>query len=176
MAIVAARSRYQRLHQNVPIDKLVIYTTTQTHSLGLKAGLILGLSVSALPVYSEDGYSLRGQGLRNAIARDKAEGKHPFVIGGGRPSFRVYQHFDLSPSWHRWNYIKRRNRQHRRNRRCLGVLDLSPGDWLLIFYPTVPHFSSTFPSRHMAPRRRRLVRRSVLLSGVQRTLPPASNQ
>lgn len=84
MAIVAARSRYQRLHRDVPVDKLVIYTTTQTHSLGLKAGLVLGLSVSAIPVRAEDEYSLRGQGLNEALAKDMAEGKHPFVVGEPR--------------------------------------------------------------------------------------------
>jgi len=81
VAIVAARSRYQRIHRDVPVDKLVIYTTTQTHSLGLKAGLILGLSVSAIPVRAEDEYSLRGQYLNEVLTRDIAEGKHPFVIG-----------------------------------------------------------------------------------------------
>lgn len=81
MAIVAARSRYQRLHRDVPAEKLVIYTTTQTHSLGLKAGLILGLPVYTIPVSAEDDYGLRGQGLKEALERDKAEGKHPFVIG-----------------------------------------------------------------------------------------------
>lgn len=80
MAIVAARSRYQRLHPDVPMDKLVVYTTTQTHSLGSKAGLILGLPVYAIPVRPEDNYSLRGQDLREVIANDQAEGKHPFVI------------------------------------------------------------------------------------------------
>lgn len=57
-----------------------MYTTTQTHSLGLKAGLILGLTVYAIPVRSEDDYSLRGHDLREVIENDKAEGKHPFVI------------------------------------------------------------------------------------------------
>jgi aromatic-L-amino-acid decarboxylase len=87
VGVVAARSRYQRLHPDVPIDKLVVYTTTQTHSLGLKAGLILGLPVHAIPVRCEDNYSLRGQGLREAIEKDKAEGMHPFVIGETVPLF-----------------------------------------------------------------------------------------
>lgn len=62
------------------MDKLVIYTSTQTHSLGLKAGLILGLPVYTIPVRPEDNYSLRGQDLREAIENGIAEGKHPFVI------------------------------------------------------------------------------------------------
>ena len=80
LAIVAARYRYQALFPDVPVDKLVIYVTTQTHSLGLKAGLILGLPVYAFPVRAEDNYSLRGQDLRETIERDREDGKHPFVI------------------------------------------------------------------------------------------------
>ena len=89
VAIVAARSRYQRLHPDVPIDKLVVYVTTQTHSLGLKAGLVLGLPVHAIPVRSEDNYSLRGGDLREVLERDKAEGKHPFVISKTDPHSRI---------------------------------------------------------------------------------------
>ena len=80
LAIVAARSRYQRLYPDVPTEKLVVYVTTQTHSLGLKAGLILGLPVCTIPVRTEDNYSLRGRDLREVIERDKAEGKHPILI------------------------------------------------------------------------------------------------
>jgi len=80
VAIVAARSRHQRLYPEVPTDKLVVYVTTQTHSLGLKAGLILDLPVCVIPVRVEDYYSLRGKDLREAIERDKAEGKHPIAI------------------------------------------------------------------------------------------------
>jgi aromatic-L-amino-acid decarboxylase len=80
VAIVAARSRYQRLYPDVPTDKLMIYVTTQTHSLGLKAGLVLGLPVYAIPVRAEDNYSLCGQDLREVIERDRAEGKHPFAM------------------------------------------------------------------------------------------------
>lgn len=80
VAIVAARSRYQGLYPEVPMDKLVIYVTTQTHSLGLKAGLVLGLPVYAFPVRAEDNYSLRGEDLREMIERDREDGKHPFII------------------------------------------------------------------------------------------------
>ena len=80
LALVAARSRYQRLYPDVPTDKLVVYVTTQTHSLGLKAGLVLDLPVFVIPVRAEDNYSLRGQDLREVIERDRAEGKHPIAI------------------------------------------------------------------------------------------------
>ncbi|KAF9785098.1 pyridoxal phosphate-dependent transferase [Thelephora terrestris] len=82
VAIVAARSRYQALYPEVPTEKLVIYVTTQTHSLGLKAGLVLGLPVYAFPVRVEDNYSLRGEDLREMIEMDRADGKHPFILIG----------------------------------------------------------------------------------------------
>ena len=62
------------------MEKLVIYVTTQTHSLGLKAGLILGIPVYAFPVREEDNFCLRGEDVSKTIEKDKAEGKHPFVI------------------------------------------------------------------------------------------------
>lgn len=80
VSIVAARARYLSLYPDTPMDKLVIYVTTQTHSLGLKSGLVLGLPVFALPVRAEDNYSLRGCDLREAIEKDHVEGRHPFVI------------------------------------------------------------------------------------------------
>ncbi|KAF4567801.1 hypothetical protein EYR40_006810 [Pleurotus pulmonarius] len=80
IAVVAARSLYQRRHPTVPQASLVIYTTTQTHSLGLKAGLILGLSVRALEVTWEDKFSLRGETLRKALEADEKEGKNPFIL------------------------------------------------------------------------------------------------
>ena len=95
VSIVAARSRYQSLHLDVPMDKLVIYATTQTHSLALKSGLILGLPVHCIPVRAEDNYSLRGQDLRKTIEKDKAEGKHPFVISESYPLFQTHQNLNL---------------------------------------------------------------------------------
>jgi aromatic-L-amino-acid decarboxylase len=62
------------------VEQLVVVTTTQTHSLGLKAGLVLGLSVFCIPVRADDDYSLRGQDLREVIESHRSEGKHPFVI------------------------------------------------------------------------------------------------
>ncbi|KAF8531528.1 pyridoxal phosphate-dependent transferase [Gautieria morchelliformis] len=79
-AVVAARSRYTRLHPEVAIEDLVMYVTTQTHSLGTKAALILGLSCRPLEVKPEDEYGLRGDTLHSAILEDKANGKHPFIL------------------------------------------------------------------------------------------------
>ncbi|KAI0325736.1 aromatic-L-amino-acid decarboxylase [Cubamyces sp. BRFM 1775] len=79
---VAARARYVRENPDVKLEDLVIYTTTQTHSLGVKAGLVLGLEVRALPVKPEDEYGLRGETLRQALVEDHAKGKRPFVFIG----------------------------------------------------------------------------------------------
>jgi hypothetical protein len=58
----------------------VLYTTTQTHSLGKKAGLVLGLRVRALQVTAEDDYALRGETLKVALKEDKGAGLHPFIL------------------------------------------------------------------------------------------------
>ncbi|KAF8705993.1 Pyridoxal-dependent decarboxylase conserved domain, partial [Rhizoctonia solani] len=79
-AAVAARTRYTKAHPDVPLDKLVIYGTSQTHSLGAKAALILGLQFRAIEVYAEDNYALRGDSLVNAIEEDRKAGVHPFIV------------------------------------------------------------------------------------------------
>ena len=78
--MVAARSRYQFEHPNCKAEELVIYTTTQTHSLGSKAGLVLGLQVRALEVRAEYLYSLKGETLRSALVEDEKLGRKPFII------------------------------------------------------------------------------------------------
>jgi aromatic-L-amino-acid decarboxylase len=80
IAVVAARSLFQRTHPNTKLDELVIYTTTQTHSLGLKAGLVFGLAVRALEVKTEDRFSLRGEELRMALEDDENHGRKPFIL------------------------------------------------------------------------------------------------
>ncbi|KAG2015812.1 aromatic-L-amino-acid decarboxylase [Coprinopsis cinerea AmutBmut pab1-1] len=80
VAVVAARSRYQRTHPDVKMEELVIYTTTQTHALGKKAGLILGLQVKSLEVDSTDEFGLRGDSLRTALKEDIAAGLKPFIF------------------------------------------------------------------------------------------------
>ncbi|KAL4071261.1 pyridoxal phosphate-dependent transferase [Scleroderma yunnanense] len=82
VATVAARSRYMQQHPDVPVEKLLIYTTTQTHSLGKKAGLVLGLKVRALEVTSQNNFALRGCTLRQGLEEDKAAGLHPFTLIG----------------------------------------------------------------------------------------------
>jgi aromatic-L-amino-acid decarboxylase len=80
VAVVAARSRYQRLHPDVSLKDLIIYTTTQTHSCGLKAGLNLGIEVRAIEVDAHNNYALCGSELNKALESDVADGKHPFVL------------------------------------------------------------------------------------------------
>lgn len=59
----------------------MIYTTTQTHSLGAKAALILGLCCRPLTVTPEDNFSLRGSTVASAIHEDVESGLAPFIIG-----------------------------------------------------------------------------------------------
>ncbi|KAK7689917.1 hypothetical protein QCA50_006556 [Cerrena zonata] len=80
VAVVAARSLYTRKHPEIKQEDLVFYTTTQTHSLGVKAGLVLGVQCRALEVEAEDQFALRGSVLRQALEEDKERGKHPFMI------------------------------------------------------------------------------------------------
>ncbi|CAA7259160.1 unnamed protein product [Cyclocybe aegerita] len=78
--VVAARARYQREHPDVKLEDLVIYTTSQTHSLGSKAGLVFGVHVRAIDVDLDDQLSLRGEALRNALEEDARIGRHPFIL------------------------------------------------------------------------------------------------
>ncbi|KAJ3880065.1 pyridoxal phosphate-dependent transferase [Lentinula edodes] len=80
VAIIAARTAYKAAHPDTKLEDMRIYTSTQTHSLGLKAGVILGLTVRALEVTREDNFSLRGHTLRSALEEDKKKGLHPFIL------------------------------------------------------------------------------------------------
>jgi aromatic-L-amino-acid decarboxylase len=71
---------YLRSHPTTRLEDLVIYTTSQTHSLGAKAGLILGLSTTALEVSSDDNFGLRGEILQRALAEDEQAGRKPFIL------------------------------------------------------------------------------------------------
>ncbi|WVQ97896.1 hypothetical protein IAU59_005013 [Kwoniella sp. CBS 9459] len=61
-------------------QKLVVYGSTQTHSLGAKAALMLGLPFRPVAVSVKDNYSLRGEDLRQAMEKDKAAGLVPFLV------------------------------------------------------------------------------------------------
>jgi Pyridoxal-dependent decarboxylase conserved domain len=84
-AIVAARAHYLHEHPGTTLESLVIYVTTQTHSFGAKAAMILGLRVRALDVdaaVTTDNTGLTGEGLTTAVEEDRALGLHPFVLSG----------------------------------------------------------------------------------------------
>ena len=99
MAIVAARSLYKRDHPDTKLEDLVIYTTTQTHSLGSKAGLVLGIQVRAIEVSHDEQLGLRGEALRDALEEDIKIGLKPFILSNAfftlRCSFHdTYFHVD----------------------------------------------------------------------------------
>nr|CDI56646.1 related to Aromatic-L-amino-acid decarboxylase [Melanopsichium pennsylvanicum 4] len=60
-------------------SKMVMYGTTQTHTIAAKAALILGLDFKALPVEAPT-YSLGAATLRAAIEEDTAQGRIPFML------------------------------------------------------------------------------------------------
>lgn len=61
-------------------SKLVMYGTTQTHSIGVKAAMILGLNFRPIEVHAKDAYGLRGDSLRKTLAEDTAKGLVPFML------------------------------------------------------------------------------------------------
>lgn len=82
IAVVAARSKYQKNHPDIPIEKMIVYVTSQTHSLGAKAALVLGVQVRTLEATTEDDFGLRGATLAAALKEDIDMGLHPFVLVG----------------------------------------------------------------------------------------------
>ncbi|CAD7064156.1 unnamed protein product [Tilletia caries] len=61
-------------------SRLVLYATTQTHSIAIKAASVLGLSFRALDVQAEDAYALRAHTLKAALDEDKEAGRIPFLL------------------------------------------------------------------------------------------------
>lgn len=80
VAGVAARIRFLVSHPDISSEKLVLYVSSQTHSLGVKTALLLGLTCRTLPVLAEDDYSLRGSTLKAAYEEDRAAGLWPFCL------------------------------------------------------------------------------------------------
>jgi aromatic-L-amino-acid decarboxylase len=80
-AMVGARSLYKRNHPGVKTESMIIYTTTQTHSLAAKAGLVFGIRVRRIDVKFENRLSLRGEALRKTLEEDIQNGLHPFILG-----------------------------------------------------------------------------------------------
>ena len=67
-------------HPEARHEDLIMLCTTQTHSLALKAGRVLGLAVRTIDVDAKDAYGLRGEGLAQAIADEQAKGHRPFFL------------------------------------------------------------------------------------------------
>ncbi|KAE8271783.1 hypothetical protein A4X09_0g550 [Tilletia walkeri] len=61
-------------------SRLVLYATTQTHSIASKAATVLGLSFRALEVRAEDAYALRAETLKAALEEDEKVGRVPFLL------------------------------------------------------------------------------------------------
>jgi aromatic-L-amino-acid decarboxylase len=67
-------------------SKLVMYGSTQTHSLGAKAGLVLSLPFRAIETYAQDNWALTGASVEKALEEDHAKGLIPFMISGSELS------------------------------------------------------------------------------------------
>lgn len=78
-ATVLANSALSKWRGNLT-SRLVMYGTTQTHSIAAKAAIILGLDFRALEVTKEDGFALRGATLRAALLEDQSVGRVPFML------------------------------------------------------------------------------------------------
>ena len=112
MAIVAARTLYQRDHPDTKVEDMVIYTTTQTHSLGSKAGLVLGIQVRAIEVSHDDQLGLRGEALRDALVEDYKIGLKPFILSNVFFIFEVHSTLltFILTSCNCWNHLFRCSR------------------------------------------------------------------
>jgi glutamate/tyrosine decarboxylase-like PLP-dependent enzyme len=80
LAGVAARIRFQRAHPEVQTEQLVLYLSSQTHSLGAKTAMLLGIQSRSLSVTEEDHYSLRGETVWKAYQEDRAAGLWPYCL------------------------------------------------------------------------------------------------
>lgn len=89
VAAIAARERAIRIILNKEdnnytreeiFSRLVLYGSTQTHSLGAKAALLLGIPFKAIETTKEDNWSLRGAAVAKQIEEDEKKGLIPFMI------------------------------------------------------------------------------------------------
>ncbi|KAF8317412.1 hypothetical protein DL93DRAFT_2154308 [Clavulina sp. PMI_390] len=80
VAAIAARERLRAAHPDLSLDKLVLYVSSQTHSLGVKTAMLLGVKCRTLPVLAEDEYQLRGSTLKAAYEVDRGAGFWPFCL------------------------------------------------------------------------------------------------
>lgn len=62
------------------MSKFIIIGTDQTHSLGAKAGIILGIPFRAIKTYAADQWGLRGDSLKSVLEEEKKNGRIPFML------------------------------------------------------------------------------------------------
>lgn len=98
VAAIAARERCIRLRlaksdnqmtREEIASKLIMYGSTQTHSLGAKAGLLLGIPFKALETTAEDNWALTGATVKQAFEEDVSKGLIPFMLSKTSPSSSV---------------------------------------------------------------------------------------
>ena len=106
IAAVAARNTYMDSHPGARHEDLVMLCTTQTHSLALKAGRVLGLAVCTIDVDAKDAYGLRGEGLAQAIANEQAKGHCPFFLSAAT-CYELPFSINLCYSRHNWHHVLR---------------------------------------------------------------------
>lgn len=90
IAAIAARERAVRMLLAKPesqwksreeiVSRMVMYGSTQTHSLGAKAGLILGIPFRALETTKQDNWALNAKTFEKVIKEDQEKGLIPFML------------------------------------------------------------------------------------------------
>jgi aromatic-L-amino-acid decarboxylase len=107
LAGIAARIRFQTARPDVPAEKLILYISSQTHSLGVKTAMLLGLKCRILQVLAEDDYSLRGSTLKAAYNEDRAAGLWPFCLSTriGLFPLEAQSYHPAVISCYGWNYF-----------------------------------------------------------------------
>ena len=64
----------------VPRHRMVVYCSDQAHAVCQKACMVLGLQFRCVPTSKADGFALRGEPLRRAVAADAAAGLVPIAV------------------------------------------------------------------------------------------------
>ena len=80
MSLIAARERFLDSHPAVPSEDLIIYLSTQTHSLGVKGAKILGLNYRLISVDAKTRWGVTGQMIKTVYEEDRKQGKWPFAF------------------------------------------------------------------------------------------------
>jgi aromatic-L-amino-acid decarboxylase len=79
VALVAARERVRRSHSDIPLERMVAYTSTQTHSSLVKGARVAGYG-HVREVAVDDAFAMDVDALRAAITDDRAAGLLPAFV------------------------------------------------------------------------------------------------